>query len=328
MNDAGLAVGNSSAWNSAGDYFSRAVMWSADGMVIDLGMGGRVGPDAKVHSSAVDVNEQGDVVAQRFYDPAGKESVQSSWLWRDGVKLRLRATKRFPAARVEALNDLGVAVGYLEGTHGGHSQTRPAAWVNGKLVRLPIPQGATGAAKAINNNNLIVGSLAIDASGAGHAWFWRLNGRSGPLPANSVGEGSHGAFEVDNQNRILGAAWPTQGLQGVVWPAGPSSTPYSYGGGDVTRAADMNDHGDLTGSRSWGRDDSGNAWVSQIGANKAVNLPVVDARGRPGKSFGMAVIRGVTWFAPDGGVSVGGGAASDANDWHATIWTCTQTYRH
>ena len=248
MNDAGLAVGNSSVVDSAGDYVSRAVMWSDDGMVIDLGIGGRVGPGIKVRSSAVDVNEQGDVVAQRFYDP-GKGFVQSSWLWRDGVKLRLRATKRFPAARVEALNDLGVAVGYLEGNHGGHSRTRPAAWVNGKPVRLPIPQGATGAAKAINNNNLIVGWLAIDASGAGHAWFWRLNGRSGPLPADPSGR-SFGAFEVDNQNRILGAAWPTQGLHGVVWPAGPSSTPYSYGGPDVSRAADLSDHGDLTGSRA------------------------------------------------------------------------------
>ena len=70
MNDAGLAVGNSSVLDSAGDYVSRAVMWSDDGMVIDLGIGGRVGPgNFEVHSSAVDVNEQGDVVAQRFDDP-------------------------------------------------------------------------------------------------------------------------------------------------------------------------------------------------------------------------------------------------------------------
>ena len=47
MNDAGWQSGLE-RWISAGDHFSRAVMWSADGMVIDLGMGGRVGPDAKV----------------------------------------------------------------------------------------------------------------------------------------------------------------------------------------------------------------------------------------------------------------------------------------
>ncbi len=322
MNDAGLAVGYSGDFDDdSGDFFYRSVMWRDDNVAIDLGIGGRPGPgNFEVSSAAVHVNEQGEVVSYRF-EGAGKAFVKSSWLWRDGVKVRLRATKNLPWANVEALNERSVAVGYLEANDGRY---RPWAWVDGKPTPLPIPEGATGRAKAINNNNLIVGEITVDAPDAvSQPWFWRLNGRSGPLPTRPPGQ-TGAAIEVNNNNHILGST----GWTGVVWPDGPSSMPYSYGGLAVARAADMNDHGDLTGTRGWGRDDAGDAWVSRIGAKKAVNLPDPFDGGVYGvNSFGMAVIRGSTWFAPDGGVSVGG-AAGGGNNWHATIWTCTQTYRH
>ena len=51
-------------------------------------------------------------------------------------------------------------------------------------------------------------------------------------------------------------------------------------------------------------------------------------KGSGGNAIGTSVIRGVTWFAPQGGVSVGGYAGN--GDWAlngvATIWTCAQTY--
>lgn len=94
----------------------------------------------------------------------------------------------------------------------------------------------------------------------------------------------------------------------------------------------MNDHGDLTGSRGVGREVEGEAWVSRLGAKKAVDLPAptIDGVELGGRS-GTSVIRGITWFAPYGGVSVSGytvaGAVSEGCG-RATIWTCTQTYRH
>jgi hypothetical protein len=43
--------------------------------------------------------------------------------------------------------------------------------------------------------------------------------------------------------------------------------------------------------------------------------------------MGLSVIRGVTWFAPDGGVGVGGVSGGVwTGGGLATIWTCTQTY--
>ena len=89
-------------------------MWRG-GAVIDLGLGGGPVPYGRVSSEAVDVNEAGVVAANRRLNKTNGYLAQTSWLWQDGAKERLRGSRQLPYANVQALNDDGVAVGYLAG---------------------------------------------------------------------------------------------------------------------------------------------------------------------------------------------------------------------
>jgi hypothetical protein len=348
MNDRGWAVGYSldRIDDSSDDAFLTAVMWR-DGAVIDLGLGGGQVPKGVVSSSAVDVNEDGVVVAQRWRY-GRKRTHHTSWLWQDGVKERLSGSKQRRDGYVEAVNDEGVAVGWI---FDPKMNAQPVVWRNGARERLPIPAGMAGSAVGINNRGLVVGSVVPrgDVLGADfeHArfWYWWLGGKSGPL---STPPGIHGGIQdVDNHNRILGVGLFDKKSGVVLWQ-GPRSRGRLLGGavptttgedgttGHAVPPTDMDDHGDLTGFAGGFRGSGEEPWVSHLGARHPTMLPLPTVPGGYASSTkATAVIRGVTWFAPQGGVSVGGhfngyieddpsGNVIDVGD--AVIWTCTQTY--
>jgi hypothetical protein len=342
MNDRGWAVGHSRDLidDSGDDVFLTAVMWR-DGAVIDLGLGGGKVPKGVVSSSAVDVNEDGVVVAQRWRNGG---NARTSWRWQDGVKERLRGSKLRREAWVEAVNDDGFAVGYITGRRG----PQPVVWRNGAPKPLPIPAGTTGSAVDINNRGVVVGSVI--PRGGTYAydfrdvrfWYWRLGGKSGPLRSPPGYPGT--TIYVDNHNRILGEMFDKKSEE-VLWqgprnrgrvlgravPPGEDGTT-----GDGPETTDMNDHGALAGYRGGFRGSGEEPWVSHLGARHPTMLPIPTVPGGyPSSTKATAVIRGVTWFAPQGGVSVGGhfngyieddpsGYVIDIGD--AVIWTCTQTY--
>ena len=158
MNDRGWAVGYSE--DGPEGYFQTAVMWR-DGAVINLGLGGRglVPSNGSVSSHAVDVNEDGVVAAQRWRikKQGAQFRSQTSWLWQDGVKERLRGSKQRPRAFVSAVNDDGVAVGYIADS--SDLDFQPVVWRNGAREPLPIPAGTDGRAVGINNRGLVVGTV-------------------------------------------------------------------------------------------------------------------------------------------------------------------------
>ena len=96
--------------------------------------------------------------------------------------------------------------------------------------------------------------------------------------------------------------------------------------GEVGTAS--NDHGDVTGSRGAARGTGAQAWVGRRGSDRVTSLPhpPADDPGSWSNTAGVAVIRGVTDFAPQGGVSVGGNAegvlADNSFFSRAVIWTC------
>jgi hypothetical protein len=338
MNDSGWAVGQSLNWE---DEYQTAVMWR-DGAVIDLGLGGGPVLNGRVSSSAVDINEDGIVAAQRWRNNEKYQVVaQTSWLWQDGFKERLRGTKQFPRAFVQAVNDDGVAVGYV--TDKSTRDLEPVVWRSGARERLPIPAGTNGGAVGINNRGLVVGTVSPRGDGSNlpnietRFWYWRLGGgKSGPLTPTTGAQ----MIDVDNHDRILGQIIPYGKSQVVLW-RGPSSrgrvlrgavppgTDTTSTGVDNPETTDMNDHGDLTGYRGGNRGEDARPWVSHLGAQNPTRLP------KPPQTVGWgwathatSVIRGVTWFAPQGGVSVGGHTLPSSNGvgGDAVIWTCTQTY--
>jgi hypothetical protein len=332
LSDQGWAVGSSSVMqpNSDWEWYSTAVVWR-DGAVIDLGTGGGVRPDGDVISSyAVALNEMGVIVGQRArLRPEGSFSFKRvsshAWMWRDGDTTRLATGRTRPRASVSALNDRGVAVGEVAAT--GWRSSRPAMWRYGKQIRLPIPRGAAGGASDINNKGLVIGWVR-SASGGSRLWYWQLGGPSGPLnePASY---GSNYLLAVDNRDRILGHGWaPDEGAHALLW-RGPESRPSRLGGYALANTSDMNDDGDLTGYRGGWRGVGLSAWVSNLQDEKVHSLPVP----KPfswGNMSGIGVIRGVTWFAPNGGISVAGyGHSYDAEGSsisRAVIWTCTDIY--
>jgi hypothetical protein len=338
MNDRGWAVGHS---EDPEGYFRTAVMWR-DRAVINLGLGGRrLAPsNGYVSSHAVDVNEDGVVAAQRFRikKQGAQFRAQTSWLWQDGVKQRLRGSKQRPRAYVSAVNDHGVAVGYIADS--SDLDYQPVAWRNGAPKRLPIPAGTTGYAVGINNRGLVIGTVTPHGGSYEDVrfWYWRLDGKSGPL-STPPGYPSQ-LIEVDNHSRILGQMFNKKS-EVVLWK-GPSSqgrvlrgaVPPGEDGttGDPPETTDMSDHGDLTGYRGGFRGSGEEPWVSRLWAHHPTRLPNPPVPGGYASSMRTTtIIRGVTWFAPQGGVSVGGhfDGYNDAETIHlgdAVIWTCTQTY--
>jgi hypothetical protein len=332
MNDSGWAVGHSMSWT---DDVRTAVMWR-DGAVINLGLGGRrlVSSNGGVSSYAVDVNEDGVVAARRAREKrqGAQFRAHTSWLWQDGVKERLWGSKQRPRAFVLAVNDEGVAVGHIADS--SDLDFQPVVWRDGARERLPIPAGTVGSAVGINNRGLVIGTVQPRGGTFEDTrfWYWRLGGKSGPLNAPP---GYYARMiDVDNHNRILGQIFEEKSRI-VLWK-GPSSRgrmldgavpPHNTSSGDdPPETFDVNDHGDLTGYSDSFRGIGGRPWVSRLGADHPTMLPmppgVVEA-----SAHGISVIRGVTWFAPQGGVSVGGNTIGYSGpDGDAVIWTCTQTY--
>jgi uncharacterized membrane protein len=323
MNRAGWAVGTSRADkpDEATAPYATAVLWR-DGEVIDLGIGGELTRHHRIRSVAVDVNEKGVIAAQRYRYVDSTWVEASSWLWAAGTTKQLEVNKQRPFAVVQGLNDRGIAVGYVS-AYPAKRSARPAMWQNGHQLRLRLPQGATGRAFGINSNGLIIGRAQLPGAKR-QRWFWQVDGTSGPLPDPHAYV--RGVLDVDNHGRILGSAHsPQGGDRGYLWD-GPQSQPRLIGNHAFATAWDMNDHGDVVGYQAGLFGLEVRAWVSDLGADSVVQLP--SPKGSGGNAIATSVIRGVTWFAPQGGVSVGGYAGN--GDWAlngvATIWTCAQTY--
>jgi hypothetical protein len=329
MNDAGWAVGESGEIEPENGSLveKTAVLWR-DGDAVDLGIGGGVRPDGVVQSWAIDVNRQGLVAAARAgFDEDFAIVAWSSWLWRDGVKARLEGVGLRKHAFVADLNDRGVAVGSLGRLPWLDSSIRPVVWRDGMATLLPLPPGSKSAwAQFINNHGLVVGYRKPRGSPL-QPWYWRLNDENGRLrtPAGDYVS----ITDVDNRDRILGRTSDKGKLLGevrnqraVLW-RGPNSHPEVFGGLSLARSYDLNDHGDLTGYS--GVRGGERAWVSRLGADSVVTLPSPPVQGKWLEILGASVIRGVTAFAPQGGVSVGG-YAYKSGVLQAVIWTCTQTY--
>ena len=209
-------------------------------------------------------------------------------------------------------------------------------WRNGARERLPVPAGTVGVAEGINNRGLVIGWVRPRGPGyeGTRFWYWRLGGKSGPL---LTPPGSHlQMIDVDNHDRILGRIFDKK--SGVVLWKGPRSrgrvlggavppgTDYVTDGVDPPETTDMDDHGDLTGYRGGFRGGGATPWVSRLGADHPRRLP--DPARYGSSTHGTSVIPGVTWFAPQGGVSVGGHSIGygDGVDGDAVIWACTQMY--
>ncbi len=148
-------------------------------------------------------------------------------------------------------------------------------------------------------------------------WYWRIGGRSGPLPIPPRRPQIQ-LMDVDNRDRIVGRLPGMDGLgvRGLLW-RGPTKQPQLM---DIHVPQALNDHGDVTGPAfTTGR--MHQAWVSHLRSDRLHTLPYPPGPPDGGNTEGNAVIRGVTAFAPHGGVTVGGTQVASGMT-RAIIWTC------
>jgi uncharacterized membrane protein len=316
LNDRGWVVGAVFSGSPA-----RAVLWRENQPPIELGVGGTEGPGrAKTTGWPVDVNESGVVAIQRGGQNAeGEQRRRASFLWENGTLTRLNGSRDRPAAVVEAINDNGVAVGSISGRG---KPSRPVVWLNGVLrERLPRPPSRYAVAVDVNNAGIAVGRLLPAGAEVGTEvpWWWSTTtGRGGPLDirlGDRVRTG--GATSVDEKGRIVGDLGPV-----VKWrdrDASPQKL-FSNAGASALHAS-----GHVTGSFEGFRGVGSRAFVARLSDGAAAALPIPPG-GSPLNSFGSDIARGVTAYAPEGGITVAGQVQFDEQPYRATLWTCAQSH--
>jgi probable HAF family extracellular repeat protein len=119
----------------------------------------------------------------------------------------------------------------------------------GRMVDLGAPGGAFSKATAISDDGTIAGYV-VTGSYREVAWLWRPDGSGAPLPVSGfdygvpLGAASNGSFAG-----YVGNHATSNVLQGAVWD--PDGKLHTFGPlsrfGEVTRAVDVNRHGQAVG---------------------------------------------------------------------------------
>ncbi len=330
MNDRGWAIGYSTNRSGTENPF-HTLLWRGPGAPADLGFGRRVNDDgSEVSGSLVDINKRGVVAVQRNRRSPSGVVAASALLWHDGEVTRLPRGRRDNDATIRGLNDYGTAVGSLNSLR-PQGLGRAVVWRDGKLIRLPVPRGALSFAHQINNHGLVTGAVRRpDQLGPPRPWFWRIGRASGPLtvPDSYVGLSTL----VDNRDRIVMTV-DSRGFGGTrqLLFNRPWSEPRLL---DHRKIEAMND-GDVVGYYEDDHAIEHRSWVARLHSTRhvlplpEVVPPVEGFFGWTRDTYANSVIRGVTEFAPQGGVSVGGFARAltdGGEDYNLpAIWTCVAT---
>jgi hypothetical protein len=326
MNDSGLVVGESFDFDT-GDP-ARVVVWRSLGPPTDVGIGGVVRADGStVRGWAADVNDAGVVAAGRdVYSPRGRWRGSAALLW-DEVNgtTRLPGLPRRRQAGAHAINEHGLVVGRASTLDG---RSVPVYWRAGHVERLPLPPRAeSGSAIDNNNRGLIVGHVEMD--GKWRPWRWRVGGRNGPLDVDGL-RSLPSVVAVDDHDRVVGrrpASFESNRI--VLWRT-PTARPRDILGTSGGVAA-MDDSRYLAGAQGGFRGIADRAWVARRGDTDASSLPDPPLENPDldwwENTYARTLARGVSAFAPQGGITVGGSAHPGEDEpVRAVLWTCAHTY--
>ena len=328
MNDQGWAVGTSEDLSGPQDI-GHTLLWRGPGAPVDLGLGTHVNEDgSRVTWEVIDINNDGVVAMQRFRRIPGGVTRASAHLWHDGEATRLPGGRPDNDVTISGLNDHGTAVGTLDPRRPG-APARAVIWRDVSLIHLPVPRGTSSTADQINNFGLVTGGVLRPGQHLPRKpWFWRLGGGSGPI---SVPDGHFGLHSlIDDRDQIAMTAERRGRVEQLLF-RGPRSEPTIL---DHRRIDAMND-GDVVGHYEDDHLSRHQAWVATLHSSTRHLLPPPDVvpPEAPAEEFGWdstniyarTVTRGVSDFAPQGGVTVGGTAKDWENNGWPTIWTCVAT---
>jgi len=186
----------------------RAVRWTKDGQIIDLGTLG--GGNA---SFATAVNNRGQVTGWSLntipdaFSMVGGTTQTRTFLWQQGLIQDL-GTLGGPDALSEAMNERGQIVGtsYTSSTPNpdtGIPTIDPFLWENGSMVDLGTLGGTVGVANFVNNRGQAVGVMNLAGDLSAHPFFWDR----GVLTDIGTFGGSNGeALWISNPGLAVGRA--------------------------------------------------------------------------------------------------------------------------
>lgn len=185
INDRGQIVGFASGTQAS----SRGILWEDKSVAVLAPASGQ----AWVSSMPVALNDRGQVAGTSLAVFAD-DRIATSW----NAKGQATALEGATDSASLGINNAGTVVGYA-GFHPGFSGS-PTLW-HGMAATLlqglfANPQGRyEGKANAINNDGIVVGSVAVDANGTRHAVAWLRQGAA-PVDLNSL---------LDSE--AIGAGW-------------------------------------------------------------------------------------------------------------------------
>lgn len=321
MSDSGLVVGTSRDPGAS----SAVVVWTSPDRIIHTGVGGGVSDNGNTVSAwAVDVNEAGVVAINRTTSAAdGRILAEDAVLWTRSSGATVLAAPAFrPRASVVAINDEGDAVGRIWGR--GHGSV-PVIWSDGKRTRLPVPPQGTAVPADINNEGLVVGTSRGRYRTLG-LWTWH-GGTTVRLLASPERGAQADVTGVDDSGRIVGGqpVGPADGIRTILW-RNRDALPRRLMRIDTR---ELHNSGYLAAVEPGFRGIGATAYVGhrRDGGLKA-RLPDPPDGGPSGWNnvYAVAVARGPSAFAPQGGVTIAG----SAQDWEYTtmrgiLWTCAHT---
>ena len=162
------------------------------------------------------------------------------------------------------INDVGYAVGTRRkyGISNGNFAflTTPAF---DSVTALPVPNG--GAAAAINNQNMVVGTTGTNSTAGeyAHAYLYQYNNTDSLLDLGTLNGGlTSGAYDINESNQVVGTSWLVTQLTSLYEPEKYHAFIWDEVNGMVdlntylpadsgwilTTATAINDNGDIVGS--------------------------------------------------------------------------------
>jgi probable HAF family extracellular repeat protein len=207
INESGTIVGR--AQESAPTMYGHAAVWNGSTLASDLGfMGGGT------YSEAYGINAHGDVVGVA----AIANTNQHAFLWTNGQYTDLSLWPGGAASsRAHAINDAGVIVGINAG--------KATIWKNGAASFLPMPQGVSAFAPAIDINSagdVIATATTIFPIETGVVWKDGVPMKLPPLPGGTITR----ARRINDAGTVVGESNAADGFfHAVIWVIEPETPP-------------------------------------------------------------------------------------------------------
>ena len=240
--------------DAAGLPVGRAVLWTKDGKIIDLGAvpGGS-------ESLAAAVNNRGEVVGfsdNDILDPfsmAGLATQTRAFLWQNG-EIQDLGTLGGSDAIAFFVNEKGQIAGqsYTNSTPSqafGFPTQHPFFWENGKMVDIGTLGGTLGSPSWMNNRGQVVGFSTEATDQNSHAFFWdKETGLKdlGFLPGGTYGN----AMWINDAGEVVGGSDSSNGFHAYLWKKGVMTDLGNLAGDCSSQATSINSQGQIVGNGS------------------------------------------------------------------------------